>query len=147
MEFTWEAGPYVVKSRVTLPIIDNLLKSMGFCLGTAINYDPHQVISKRTQENKNNPFEHIEVAGLREAGNWEGYHDKSLDNFSMEQDSVSSLPGNNSPPLDLSNIVAVAGNISSLMSFSGTFMKREHSNFMDTKEVDTTSTPKKQKTE
>ena len=124
-----------------------MLKSTGFCLGAAINYDRHQVISKRTQENNNITFEHIEVAGLREGPNWEDYPNKALDNFSMEQDSVSSLPGNNSPSLDLSNIVAVASNISSLMSFSGTFIKREHSNFMDTKEVDTTSTPKKQKIE
>ena len=46
--------------------------------------------------------------------------------------------------MDLCNIVAVAGNISSLIIFSGTSKKREHSNFMDTKEVDTASTPKKQ---
>ena len=69
MKFPWEAGPYVVKSRATLPIIDNLLNSMGFSLGTAINYDPHQVISKRRQENNNKPFEHTEVFGLREAAN------------------------------------------------------------------------------
>ena len=46
IKFPWEEGPYVVKSRVALPIIDNLLRSMGFSLGDAINYDPHQVISK-----------------------------------------------------------------------------------------------------
>ena len=44
MKFPWEVGPYVVKSRASLPIIDNILKSMGFSLGTAINYYPHQVI-------------------------------------------------------------------------------------------------------
>ena len=49
---------------------------MGFYLGTAINYDPHQVISKRRQENNNNPFEHTEVVGLREAANWEDYPKK-----------------------------------------------------------------------
>ena len=65
----------------------------------------------------------------------------------MEQEFVSSLPGNNSPPMDLSNIVVVASNISSLMSFSGTSKKREHSNFMDTEEVYNASTPKKQKIE
>ena len=65
----------------------------------------------------------------------------------MEQDSVSSLPGNNSPLMDLSNIVEVAGNISSLMSFSGTSKKREHLEFMETEETNTGSTPKKHKTE
>ena len=47
MKFPWEAGPYAVKSRVALPVIDNMLNSMGFPLGVAINYDPHQMISKR----------------------------------------------------------------------------------------------------
>ena len=41
MKFPWEEGPYVVKSRAALPIIDNVLKNMGFSLGTAMNYDPH----------------------------------------------------------------------------------------------------------
>ena len=30
IKFLCEEGPYVVKSRVALPIIDNLLRSMGF---------------------------------------------------------------------------------------------------------------------
>ena len=81
MKFPWEAGPYVVKSRVDLPIIDNLLKSMGFSLGTTINYDPH---SKRIQENNNKPFEHTKVAGLREAANWEDCPNKAPDNVSKE---------------------------------------------------------------
>ena len=52
---------------------------MGFPLGTAIKYDPHQVISKIRQENNNNPFEHTEVYGLKEATNWEDYPDKAPD--------------------------------------------------------------------
>ena len=82
-----------------------------FSFGVAINYDPHQVISKRRQENKNNPFEHTEVAGLREEANWQDYPNKTPDNINMEQDSVSSIPGNNSSPTDISLIVVVAGNI------------------------------------
>ena len=115
---------------------------MGFSLGVAINYDPHQVISKRRHVNKNNPFEHTEVAGLREAANWEDYPNNTLDNINMEPYSVSPIPRNNYSPMDLSNIVTIAGNISSLKSFSGNSKKREHSGFMDTKEGDTASTPK-----
>ena len=66
IKFPWEEGPYVVKSRYALPTIDNLLKSMGFSLGAAINYDLHEVISKRSHANKNKPFEHTEAARLRE---------------------------------------------------------------------------------
>ena len=56
INFPWEIVPYTVKSRTSLPVVDRLLKSMGFSLGEAINYDPHQIISKRRQDNKNNPF-------------------------------------------------------------------------------------------
>ena len=114
---------------------------MGFSLGVAIKYDPHQVISKRRHENKNNNFEHIEVDGLREAVNWENYPNKTPDNINMEPYSVSPIPRNIYSPMDLSNIVTIAGNISSLKSFSGNSKKREHSGFMDTKEADTASTP------
>ena len=41
INFPWKIGPYIVKSRATLPLVDNLLRSMGFLLGQAINYDPH----------------------------------------------------------------------------------------------------------
>ena len=84
---------------------------MGFSLGAAINYDPHKVIFKRILVNKNNPFEHTEVHWLREEANLEDYPNKTLDNINMEQDSVSSILGNNSPLMDLYNIVAVTGNI------------------------------------
>ena len=143
MKFRWEVGPYVVRSRVALPVIDNMLKSMGFPSRVAINYDTHQMISKRRQDNNNKPFEHIEVAGLREETNWEDYPNQAPDNVCMEMDYVSSLLGNNSPPMDLSNIVVAARNVSSLISFSNNTKKREHAEPMDTEEVETASTPKR----
>ena len=131
IKFPWVIGPYVIKSTTALPIIDNLLRSMGFSLGSPINYDAQQVISKRILENKNNLFEHTEVDGLRDVANWEDYPNNTPDNISMEQESVSPILGNNSSPMDLSNIVAIAGNISSLISFFRKLKKREHSSFMD----------------
>ena len=41
----------------------------------------------------------------------------------------------------------MAGNVSSLVSFSENTKKREHAERMDTNEIDTASTPKKQKVE
>ena len=73
IKFSWEKGPYVVKSRVVLPIIDNLLRSIGISLGGSMNYDPHQVISIRRQLNKNKVFEHQEVEGLAEKSHWSDY--------------------------------------------------------------------------
>ena len=41
INFPRKVGPYSVKSRATLPLVDNLLRTMGFPLVRAINYDPH----------------------------------------------------------------------------------------------------------
>ena len=111
MKFPLEAGPYVVKSRAALPVIDNMLKSMGFPSRVAINYDPHQMISKRRHANNNKHFEHTEVVGVREVANWEDYPKQAPDNVCMEMDSVSSLPGNYPPPMDLSDVIAATGNV------------------------------------
>ena len=60
---------------------------MGFSLGQAINYNPHQIISKRRRANKNKPFEHIEIDRLREVANWEYYPNYTTKDINMEQDS------------------------------------------------------------
>ena len=62
-------GPYTVNSIASLPLVVNILKDMGFSLEQAVNYDPHQIISKRRKAHKCDPFEHIEILGLREATN------------------------------------------------------------------------------
>ena len=63
----------------------------------------------------------------------------------MEMDSVSSLPRNNSPPMDLYDVVVAVGRVSSLIIFPENTKKREHAEPMDTNEIDTASTPKRQK--
>ena len=65
----------------------------------------------------------------------------------MEQDFVSSMLGNNSSQMNLFNIVAMAGKVSALVSFSKDTKKREHVDPMDPDEIDTASTPKKKKLE
>ena len=98
IKFPWKVGPCTIKSRAALPLADNLLRNMGFLLGQSINYDPHQVISKRRHTDKNNPFKHTEVAGLREAANWDDYPKHIAKDVSMEQNSTSSLPRKIPPP-------------------------------------------------
>ena len=105
------------------------------------------MISKRRHANNNKPYEHREVAGLRGEANWEDYPNQAPDNVCMEMDFVSSLPGNNSPPMDLSDVVAATRNVSSLIIFLENTKKREHANPMEIKEVDTASIPKRQKVE
>ena len=67
-------GPFIIKSKVALPLIEGFIKEMGFQTNTAINYDPRHIISIRKQVNKNMPFEHQEVEGLVEKENWLDYH-------------------------------------------------------------------------
>ena len=65
----------------------------------------------------------------------------------MGQNSASSLPGEISSQMDLSNIVTMAGDVSSLVSFSENTKKRDHAEPMDTDDIDTTSVPKKNRVE
>ena len=76
--FPWEVGPYIVRNKDAFPLVTNLLRGMEFSLGQAINYDPHQVISKRRKAHKCRPFEHTEVLGIREVANWVDFPNPAL---------------------------------------------------------------------
>ena len=136
-----------IKRKASLPLVGNLLKGMGFSLEHAINYDPHQVISKRRKSHKSKPFEHTEIADLREATNWDDFPNSIKMDTNIGRASVSPLPGDGSPQMDLSKVVAMAGNISSLVSYSRSSIKRGPAEPMETDEVDTASMPKKKKVE
>ena len=69
----WLVVPLIIKSKLVVPVVDNLLNEMRFPTVAAVNYDPHHIISIRKQVNKNKPFEHQEVAGLVESANWMDY--------------------------------------------------------------------------
>ena len=82
--FPWELKPYTFRSRAAFPLVTNLLRGIEFSPGQAINYDPHQVISKRRKAHKCRPFEHTEVPGLREVANWDDFPIPSLMDTSAE---------------------------------------------------------------
>ena len=63
----------MIKSRDALALVGNLLRGMGFSSEQAINYNPHQIISKRRKYHKSKPFEYIEIIGLREVVNWDDF--------------------------------------------------------------------------
>ena len=69
IKFPWEFGPFPVKIKLALPKVESLLRERGFTMEVAIDYDPHHIISNRRQENKSNPFEHVQVVGLVESAN------------------------------------------------------------------------------
>ena len=69
MKFPWVSGPFIIKNKVSLPVVESLLKEMDFKTTFAVNYDPQHVISIRRQLNKNKDFEHQVVEGLDEKVN------------------------------------------------------------------------------
>ena len=70
IKFPWVIGPFIIKNKVALPVVESLLKGMDSKASFRVNYDPEHVISIRIQVNKNKPFEHQEVEGLAEKTNW-----------------------------------------------------------------------------
>ena len=130
-----------------MSLVTNLLRGMEFSTKQAINYDPHQVISKRRKAHKCRPFEHTEIPGLREVANWDDFPNPSPMETSAEQDTDSQLPGVVSLQRELATVAAIAGGFSSLVSYSVSSMKRGDPGPMDTEEMDTASMPKKQKVE
>ena len=130
-----------------MPLVTNLLRGMGFSLGQAVNYDPHQIISKIRKARNSRPFEHTEIVGLREAANCDDFPNPAPMDTSIEQDTGSYLPGIASPQRELDKIVAIAREVSSLVIYSASSLKRGGPEPMDTEEVDMASMPKRQKIE
>ena len=64
MKFPLKIDPFIFKSKVALTIVEKLLEAMEFQRMEWLNYDPHQIISQRRQQNKNKAFEHQSVEGM-----------------------------------------------------------------------------------
>ena len=89
----------------------------------------------------------MEVPGLREKVNWDDFPNPSPMDTNAKQDTRSQLPRAVSPQEELAVVVAIVGGYSSLVSYSTSSIERGSTQPMDTNEVDTASTPKKQKIE
>ena len=70
IRFSWVVGPFTSKNKLDFPKVKNFLKEKGFDMEATIGYNPHHIISSKTQANKRKPFEHVEVVGLAERENW-----------------------------------------------------------------------------
>ena len=47
IKFPWVVGPFIIKNKDALPVVESLLKGMDFRISFAIDYDPLYVITKR----------------------------------------------------------------------------------------------------
>ena len=136
-------GPYTVNSRATLQLVTNLIRGMGFSLEQAVNYDPHQIISRRRKAHKCKPFEHTEILRLREAANWDDFPNPAPMDTSIERSTGSHMLGIASPQRELDKIVTIVGDVSSLVIYLASSVKRGGLEPMDTEEVKMTSMPKR----
>ena len=73
IKFPWEVGPFIIKNKAALPVVESLLQEMNFNKAFAVNYDPHHVISQRRYMNKRKAFEHKLVEGLADRADWMEY--------------------------------------------------------------------------
>ena len=119
MKFPWVIGPFIIKNKDELPVVESLLKGMVFKIVFVVNYDPQYVISTRIQVNKNKPFEHQEVEGLVERKIW-------LD-YTAPMERVEASPKN---PLESMKATKV---VTPIIASSEVTCKRNFSNAMETK--------------
>ena len=69
IKFPLVIGPFIIKRKVALPVVEIFFKEMDFKTAITVNYDPHHIISIRRQVNKNKPFENHEFERLAEKEN------------------------------------------------------------------------------
>ena len=51
-------GPFTINNKVALPMVEGLLRELGFETEPTINYEPHQVISNKRKDQKRKPNKH-----------------------------------------------------------------------------------------
>ena len=65
IKYPWAVGPFTIKDKGALTMVEGLLRDLGFEIEPAINYDPHQVISNKRKAQRRKPFKHKEAVGFR----------------------------------------------------------------------------------
>ena len=53
IKFPLKNGPFIIKNKAALPVVEGLLQKMNFKKDILVNYEPHHIISQRRQLNKN----------------------------------------------------------------------------------------------
>lgn len=69
IKFHYAIKPFVIKSSLTLPIVEKLLGSLNFQEAQRVNYDPKKIIANSKKINRCGPFEHQEIKGLAALAN------------------------------------------------------------------------------
>ena len=64
IKFHYSIGPFVIKSTLALPIVEQILESFNFQEAQRINYDPKKIILNGKRKIICGTLEHKEVQGL-----------------------------------------------------------------------------------
>ena len=147
IKYPWDVGPFTIKNKASLPMIESLLKEMGFFIEPAVNYDPFHLISNRRQALKRKPLEHEDIVVLTPFANWSNYPKETPKDTDMQEDSNYSVRDISSLHPNTSKLISAAENITPLGIHSERTNKPHFSDDMDTKEEDSARNPKKQKIE
>ena len=116
IKYPWVVGPFIIKNNDSLPMIESLLKEMGFFTEPVVNYDPHHVISNGIKVIKRNPFENEEIVGLEDAANWYDYPKETPKDTDIQEDSTYSVREIASLQPDTSKLISAYEKITPLAS-------------------------------
>ena len=70
-----EVGPFLVKQRTVLKVVESLLRRMGFEQASACNYDPHGIIYSKIIGKDKDKYRHQPSAFLQGIANKESYEE------------------------------------------------------------------------
>ena len=99
VKFPLKVGPFSLKNKSALLVIERLLKVMDFQKEQRINYDPHHIISQRKQSNKNKPFDHQVVEGLDKVANLSCFEENSRINEGRSNELTAAVQAPDNPSI------------------------------------------------
>ena len=99
VEFPLKVGPFILKNKSALLIIERLLEVMDFQKEQRINYDPHHIISQRKKSNKNNPFDHQVVEVLDKIANLSCFEESSGIDEGRSNESIAAVQALDNPSI------------------------------------------------
>ena len=91
IKYPWVVGPFVIKNKDSLRMIEGLHKEMGFSIEPTINYDPHHVISNRRKALKRKLIKHEKIVVLADVANWSNYPKEAPKYVDTQEDSNSPI--------------------------------------------------------
>ena len=91
IEFPLKVGLFIIKNKVSFPVVEGLLQEMNLMKSTKTKYDPHQIISQRRQQNKKKSFDHKKIEGLSQRNKLMEYQSYVEDLESLQENPLAKM--------------------------------------------------------